>query len=114
MLAQRDCDQQSVGYDGELKVKEELLGKLCNSIAIGHEVEVQKLVNYPDYVQYKITWIAVDWCCADDLPEREYEFVQKVIANIDPECTLDEGEIGRASCREREERGGGDSGGEQR
>src|SRR5690625_3672635 len=76
---------------GELKVKEELLGKLCNSIAIGHEVEVQKLVNYPDYVQYKITWIAVDWCCADDLPEREYEFVQKVIANIDPECTLDEG-----------------------
>src|SRR5690625_7718849 len=91
MLAQRDCDQQSVGYDGELKVKEELLGKLCNSIAIGHEVEVQKLVNYPDYVQYKITWIAVDWCCADDLPEREYEFVQKVIANIDPECTLDEG-----------------------
>src|SRR5690625_3951159 len=76
---------------GELKVKEELLGKLCNSIAIGHEVEVQKLVNYPDYVQYKITWIAVDWCCADDLPEREYRFVQKVIANIDPECTLDEG-----------------------
>src|SRR5690625_2552222 len=76
---------------GELKVKEELLGKLCNSIAIGHKVEVQKLVNYPDCVQYKITWIAVDWCCADDLPEREYEFVQKVIANIDPECTLDEG-----------------------
>src|SRR5690625_2288632 len=74
-----------------MKMKEELLGKLYKSIAISHEVEVQKLVNYPDYVQYKITWIAVDWCCADDLPEREYEFVQKVIANIDPECTLDEG-----------------------
>src|SRR5690625_7615635 len=74
-----------------MKMKEELLGKLYKSIAISHEVEVQKLVNYPDYVQYKITWVAVDWCCADDLPEREYEFVQKVIANIDPECTLDEG-----------------------
>src|SRR5699024_9461713 len=34
---------------------------------------------------------AIDWCCADALPEREYEFVQKVIARIDPECTLDEG-----------------------
>src|SRR5690625_7516354 len=39
---------------GELKVKEELLGKLCNSIAVGHKVEVQKLVNYSDYLQYKI------------------------------------------------------------
>src|SRR5690625_1944907 len=76
---------------GELKVKDDLMGKLCNSIAISHEVEVQKLVDYPDWIQYKITWKAIDWCCADALPEREYEFVQKVIAKIDPECALDEG-----------------------
>src|SRR5699024_7763546 len=76
---------------GALTVKEQLIGKLCNQIATSHEVERQELVNYPDYVQYKITWTAIDWCCADALPEREYEFVQKVIARIDPECTLDEG-----------------------
>src|SRR5699024_8373730 len=73
-------------------VKPHLLGKLCNQIATSHDVEVQKLVDYPDWIQYKITWKAVDWCCAEALPEREYEFVQKVIARIDPECTLDEGD----------------------
>src|SRR5690625_7999328 len=43
----------------ELEVKEELVGKLCISIEEGHTVEEQKLGNYPDYEQYKITWIAV-------------------------------------------------------
>src|SRR5690625_7486869 len=39
-----------------------------------------------------ITWTATDWCCAEELPEREYEFTQKVIARIDPECVLNGGE----------------------
>src|SRR5690625_5843723 len=39
-----------------------------------------------------ITWTATDWCCAEELPEREYEFTQKVIGRIDPECVLNGGE----------------------
>src|SRR5690625_4131864 len=73
---------------GALKVKDHLSGKLCNSISISHAVNRTILTEYPDLVQYMITWTATDWCCAEELPEREYEFTQKVIARIDPECGL--------------------------
>lgn len=74
---------------GKLKLKDHLFGKLCNSIATSFTVQPQKLVDYPDLVQFVITWKAIDWCCAEELPEREYEFVQKVIARIDPDCNVD-------------------------
>lgn len=74
---------------GELKVKDHLSGKLCNSISISKKIETQKIVGSPDLVQYAIYWKATDWCCAETLPEREYEFVQKVIATIDPDCNVD-------------------------
>src|SRR5699024_11982096 len=62
---------------GALTVKEQLIGKLCNQIATSHEVERQELVNYPDYVQYKITWTAIDWCCAEALSGPAQGSVQK-------------------------------------
>src|SRR5699024_938000 len=76
---------------GGLTLKPHLAGQLCNSISISHHVSRTKLTEYPDLVQYIITWKGTDWCCAEELPEREYVFTQKVIAKIDPECVLNEG-----------------------
>lgn len=73
---------------GELVVKDHLVGKICNSIAIGHDVQKRNVSGVEGLVQYEITWSAVDWCCAYDSPDREYYWRQKVMARISPDCEM--------------------------
>ncbi len=73
---------------GALTVKEHLLGKLCNSFAIGSEIKELDVVDAEGMKKYIIEWTAIDWCAPHTSTNREFTYTQEVIATIDPSCDV--------------------------
>ncbi len=71
---------------GAMTVQDHLLGKLCNSFAIGSVIQPHDVVGVEGMVKYTIDWTAIDWCADRTSTNREFTYTQEVIAVIDPAC----------------------------
>ena len=74
---------------GDLTLKAHLVGKLCNSIAVGKEIKELDVLGNAGMKKYLIDWTVIDWCAphTEDI-NRQFTYTQEVIATIDPDCEL--------------------------
>src|SRR5690606_17928238 len=73
---------------GALTVKAHLLGKLCNSFAVGSDIKELDVVGVEGMKKYIIDWTVIDWCAPHTSTNREFTYTQEVIATIDPSCDV--------------------------
>ncbi|HLT93943.1 MAG TPA: T9SS type A sorting domain-containing protein, partial [Membranihabitans sp.] len=70
-------------------------GMWCSALAFGTDIKEFAIEGAPGMKKYLITWSVKDWCTSSSANRGELEFVQEVIARIDPECApTEEGSLG--------------------
>jgi len=73
---------------GSLTVKEHLVGKLCNSFAVGPTIKEYDVQGAEGMKKYVIEWSVIDWCAPHTSTNREFTYIQEVIATIDENCDV--------------------------
>ncbi|MBY5957951.1 T9SS type A sorting domain-containing protein [Membranicola marinus] len=73
---------------GDVTLKSHLVGKLCNSPAVGKTIQEYDVVGAPGMKKYIIKWNVIDWCASHTSTTREFTYEQEVIATIDADCDV--------------------------
>src|SRR5690606_22894825 len=75
---------------GDVTLKSHLVGKLCNSPAVGKTIKEHDVLGSEGMKKYLIEWEVVDWCAPHTSSTRKFTYTQEIIATIDPSCEVTE------------------------